>query len=278
MSDSLNYLKIDVALNTNERHSYDFLGSTLRGAFGVALKRVVCINPKYKCEECFSTSNCVYYDFFEMKNKFHFYRFSKALKEQNYDFSFYLFEEACEKLPYILNAFVEMVTRQGLGVERKKFGIKHIVCNKQLIFQNDTFDIGRIVPKKFEVGDMLKDITLLFQTPLRIKSDNKLLSKTPKLEQILSSISNRLNEFKGLPTTRLPFEPSYEEAQSSVIFKDLTRYSNRQKIKMQIGGILGYIKYKNIDERSYAILKLGEIIGAGKLTVFGLGELRVEKF
>jgi CRISPR-associated endoribonuclease Cas6 len=250
----------------------------LRGAFGVALKRVVCINPKYRCEGCFSTSNCIYYDFFEIKNKFHLYRFSKALKEQNFDFSFYLFEEACEKLPYILNAFIEMITKQGLGVERKKFGIKYITCNERIVFQNDTFDTKDIVPKKFEIDNTLKDITLLFQTPLRIKSDNKLLSTTPKLEQILSSILNRLNEFKNLPMTRLPFEPSYEEAQSSVIFKDLTRRSNRQNTKMKIGGILGYVKYKNIDEKSYAVLKLGEIIGAGKLTVFGLGEIKVEKF
>lgn len=276
--DTLSYLKIEVALNTNEKYSHDFLGSALRGAFGIALKRIVCINPKYKCEECFSTSNCVYYDFFEMKNKFHLYRFSKALKEPNYDFSFYLFEEACEKLPYILNAFVEMITKQGLGAARKKFGIKYIKCNSKIIFQNDAFDIGHIVPKKFEVGDTLKDITLIFQTPLRIKSDNKLLSQTPKLEQILSSILNRLNEFKGLPMTKLPFKPSYEESQSSIIFKDLTRRSNRQNTTMKIGGILGYIKYKNIDEESYAILKLGEIIGAGKLTVFGLGEIKVEKF
>ncbi|MDR1975713.1 MAG: CRISPR system precrRNA processing endoribonuclease RAMP protein Cas6 [Campylobacteraceae bacterium] len=274
----LNYLKVDVILNTQEKHAYDFLGSMLRGAFGVALKRVVCVNPKYICERCFSAPNCIYYDFFEIKNRFHLYRFSKPLKEQSYNFSFYLFEEACAKLPYILNTFVEMLTKQGLGFERKKFGISSIICNDQMVFQNGTFDISRIVAKNFEVDNIEKDVTLLLQTPLRMKSDNRLLNKKPQLEQILSSILNRLNEFKGLPIVKLPFTPSYTEKQNSIIFKDLTRLSNRQQTKMEIGGIIGYIKYQDIDEKSYMLLKLGEIIGVGKQTVFGLGEIKVEKF
>ena len=88
---------------------------------------------------------------------------------------------------------------------------------------------------------------------------------------------NRLNEIKDLPQIRLPYKPLYRETQSSIVFTDLTRYSNRQHTKMQLGGIRGYISYEELDEQSYILLKLGEILGVGKQTVFGLGEIKIEK-
>jgi len=44
---------------------------------------------------------------------------------------------------------------------------------------------------------------------------------------------------------------------------------------MQMGGIMGYIAYINLDNQSYQLLKLGEIIGIGKQTTFGLGEIKI---
>ncbi len=63
---------------------------------------------------------------------------------------------------------------------------------------------------------------------------------------------------------------------SLIHFEDQTRLSNRQKTKLQIGGIVGHIVYDTIDEKSYQLLKLGEIIGVGKQTAFGLGKIAVE--
>jgi len=39
--------------------------------------------------------------------------------------------------------------------------------------------------------------------------------------------------------------------------------------------LLGYIELKNIDKESYKLLKLAEIIGVGKQTVFGLGKIEL---
>ena len=47
---------------------YRFIGSTIRGAFGVGLKRVVCINPSKICRDCFAKEGCLFYDFFEKQN------------------------------------------------------------------------------------------------------------------------------------------------------------------------------------------------------------------
>ena len=59
-------------------------------------------------------------------------------------------------------------------------------------------------------------------------------------------------------------------------FIELTRYSNRQKTKMQLGGIIGEMKIVNLNKECYEVLKLGEILGVGKSCAFGLGKIVVE--
>ena len=46
---------------------------------------------------------------------------------------------------------------------------------------------------------------------------------------------------------------------------------------MKFGGVLGKIEYVDLDVMSFKLLKLGEIIGVGKQTVFGLGKIEVKE-
>jgi hypothetical protein len=62
----MKYTKLTIKINSTNKPPY-FVGSQLRGAFGYALKKVTCINPTFKCEGCFATTNCLYYDFYEKK-------------------------------------------------------------------------------------------------------------------------------------------------------------------------------------------------------------------
>jgi len=273
----LKYYKIDVKVQkeyVNKPHY--FLGSTLRGTFGTALKQVVCINPSKVCKDCFALDSCIFYDFFELRNKAHLYRFSKKLGEKNYDFSLYLFEAACEKISYILSAIIQMLEKKGFGISRETLKVSSIYCNNKLIYVNNSFDIKGIKPRKFAPKEFIgTPLKLRFLTPLRIKKENKLLSKKPELHHIILSIHHRLHDIKEKEKFKLPFKSSYKEIKSEVFFKDLTRFSNRQKTKMKIGGILGYIEYEQIDKNSLELLQLGEIIGVGKQTVFGLGEIKI---
>ena len=271
----LTYHKIDVNIPRTYKPTLYFLGSTLRGAFGVGLKKVVCINPARECQGCHSVSNCLYYDFYEQKNIPHKYRFSKGLGEDSYSFSLYLFEEASSKLPYVLSAINETLCNVGLGSNREKLQIDSIYCNDELIYSDGTFKSIQISPKTFSPDSLKDSAKIEFVTPLRIKKNGRLLTQKPTLTQLVISIHNRLNEIKGYPIVRLPFSPQAIETSGTVRFEDLSRYSNRQQTKMQLGGLLGSLTYDSIDNRSYMMLKLGEILGVGKQTVFGLGEIKV---
>jgi CRISPR/Cas system endoribonuclease Cas6 (RAMP superfamily) len=46
---------------------------------------------------------------------------------------------------------------------------------------------------------------------------------------------------------------------------------------MNMGGIVGEIEFKNLNKESYEVLKLGELLGVGKQTVFGLGKIKMEE-
>ena len=272
----IEFIKIDVFVKDSITPP-PFLGSTIRGAFGVALKKVVCINPSYKCENCFAVDNCLYYDFFEKKGVFHKFRFDFSLHQDSYDFSLYIFEDTTQRHPYILSALHMMLTELGLGVDRKKFEIDRIVCNSSEVYKDGEFDLKNITSKEFEIQSYHDSIKLSFKTPFRIKHNNRFLRNTPSIEIILRSIYNRYRELKGLDRAKLPFEPKAKEILANTQFKDFGRYSNRQKTKMQLGGVVGDIVYKEVDDMSYRFLKLGEIIGVGKQTVFGLGKIEVEE-
>ena len=86
----MKYIKISILIKTNENIPY-FIGSQIRGAFGYALKKVTCINPSYQCdEECFAKDNCLYWEFYEQKNKPLKYRLDFELGKEYYDFDMYL--------------------------------------------------------------------------------------------------------------------------------------------------------------------------------------------
>jgi CRISPR/Cas system endoribonuclease Cas6 (RAMP superfamily) len=254
------------------------MGSTLRGAFGYALKRVTCINPSFRCDNCFAKDNCLYYDFYEHNNSFHKYRFEIKLESKQFDFGLYLFEGACDNLAYILSALEKMLREIGLGVNRYKFNDFKIYLNGEEIYNGVEFKSLRISPKSLNTLEFRPNLKLKILTPIRIKRDNRLLRNSLELEDILTSIYKRGEKLRfNRDVFKLDYTPTYQTLLKALIYKPLLRRSNRQNQKMQMDGILGEIVIMGIDKRSYQLLKLGELVGVGKQTVFGLGRVEVEK-
>lgn len=272
----MKYHHLKVTINTDSKPAY-FTGSMIRGAMGHALKKVTCINPSYKCEGCFSQSSCLYYDFYEKPNSFPPYRFEIELGSAKFDFGLYLFNDACEGLPYVLSALEMTLTQIGLTKHNHQFSDFHISLNNQSIYKNNGFSSFDILAKTFEVDRFCPNIKLRLHTPLRIKKNNKFLRDTVELEDILRSIYQKQQEFEtGKKAFKLNYEPSYTTTLKLLAYKSITRSSSRQKKRMQMDGIMGEIAVMGIDEQSYKLLKLGEILGVGKQTVLGLGRIEVE--
>ena len=253
-----------------------FIGSQLRGALGYALKKVTCINPSYKCDGCFATTNCLYHEFYEAKNVFHKYRFDIELGKEYYDFSFYLFDDAVQKLPYVVSAFHMMLSQNGLGYDRKTYKEFDMYINDENCIQNGQISLPKDFIKTFTIDKICTNITLQLITPLRIKKDNRFIrGEDIELKDIINSIYQRQMKILGYEHKRFPYEIQGEIVKKELIYKELTRKSNRQKTTMNLGGIMGKIEIKDLSKECYGVLRLGELLGVGKQTVFGLGKIQI---
>jgi len=272
------YYKIDIKPKTDKTPPY-FTGSMLRGAFGHALKRVTCINPSYRCEGCFATEKCLYYDFYEKQNIQHKYRFDIELNQKNFDFSLYLFAESCHALPYVLSSLEMALTQNGLGRERMTFEDLQMEVNGVTVYRDHGFSHQiDIVPCKIHVDGHTSDIKIKFLTPLRIKKGNKLKYDDITIEHILRSIYQRKQQiFENEEVYSLDYEPTYITSVKTFEYKPLYRKSDRQGKKMVMDGVIGEMAVLGLDRKSYELLKIGEIIGVGKQTVFGMGKIKVEE-
>ncbi|WP_418186829.1 CRISPR system precrRNA processing endoribonuclease RAMP protein Cas6 [Aliarcobacter lanthieri] len=273
----MRYIKITIKINSSYKPPY-FLGSQLRGAFGYALKKVVCINPSYECNDCFASSSCLFYQFYEEKNAFHKFRFDFHLAQNSYIFDYYLFDSATKDLPYILSAFIKMLKENGLGKDKIKYEDFDIFINDELATKQGNIKIPKDFIKVLEIGDIKENIELVLVTPLRIKKDNRFLrSDEIELENLINSIYQRQLQLLGKPFRKFPYQIQGEIIEKNISYKELTRASNRQKTTMNIGGLIGIMTIKNLNKECYEVLRVGELIALGKQTVFGLGKIRIKE-
>jgi CRISPR-associated endoribonuclease Cas6 len=272
----MKYHYIEVKINTNEKPSY-FIGSMIRGAMGYALKKVTCINPSYKCEGCFTAKDCLYHKFYEEKNSLHNYRYEIELGNGKFDFGLYLFNDTTQGLPYVLSALHKTLTENGLTKNDYRFNDFTMTVNGQEVYDRKTFKSLDIEPKVFKIDSFCPNVKVKLLTPLRIKKQNRFLRDNVELEDILRSIYQREQELVyGKKAFVLEYKPRSTATVKALQHKSLTRNSNRQRQSMKMDGIVGELAVMGIDEESYRLLKLGEIIGVGKQTVMGLGRIQIE--
>lgn len=127
-----------------------FLGSTLRGAFGHALKEAVCVMSHRDCARCMLADRCVYPYLFEtpvppdvpqlrgqQQAPHPFILMSPVLLPsdrrqqvaagQELTFGLLLMGRAIDYLPYVVYAVSEMA-RRGLGVNRARFELASVAA------------------------------------------------------------------------------------------------------------------------------------------------------
>jgi len=248
--DNLTYTKQKYTILSDNK-PYLFIGSKIRGMLGYELKNNVCINPTLKCDGCFATKECLFYNMFEEKNKTHSYRLDYKLYSKKYKFSLILFGDTKKESDTLHRAMIDALKEyQAIDYQMK---------TKTLSFDGYS-----------------ENLKIKLLTPLRIKKHNRFATKDIELLDILLSIYRRDLELQSIPYRRANFEINYTTVSKNLNYTELTRKSNRQDTKMYLGGLMGEIIVNGVSREIYELLKLGEIIGVGKSTVFGLGKIKVE--
>ena len=310
---SLTYLTLRFwAISRGEGTLPSFPGPTIRGAFGLSLRRIVChlTHSTADCNTCILKGSCAYSVIFEgipPANRIYLRKYPRipqpfvlliepqkqriTLKPNQYfTFGLRLFGPATTLYPYVIQATILMLKR-GLGKERVPF-ILEKVCDEQgnLIFQNGNTFIATIHPNTLTMDDKvsqsIKQIRIAFQTPTRLLVNGK-LSRAPTLEQILRAMVRRVRillAFYGkgaipdvpknlLDATRLS-RPVNDMLHPFHVF----RYSGRQKRQMTFKGFIGECTYdwhaNDINPEIW--LRAASLVHIGKATSFGFGRIDYE--
>ena len=279
--------------------------SMLRGAFGYALKQVSCMLPKTACEACPLKQSCPYIQVFQpqiLKSNIATpyliqpVHLGKQVVEphQSYVFHFMLLGEAANaQLPLLIYAW-QKALKKGLGKQRmtaQLTSVQHLPA-EQTIWQKGEEGCMTEVPWLNEEWGGLETkiaqqgVQLQIQTPLRLTHYGKRVgAREFHFSLFLLALKRRLEALQiYIPNLPQLIDEQIRwaglaEVKSQVQWHDWSRYSNRQKQKMTLGGLLGKMQVQ-FDNKAHIeallpALWLGQFVNLGKNTVFGMGHYQL---
>lgn len=213
-------------------------------------------------------------------------------------FGLILFGNAIKYLPYFIFTF-DRLGDLGIGKGRKRFQLdkvysvncvsdtyKVIYSVKQRKVSND-FNImtGQDLIEKARERTLLKKnkITLQLKTPIRIKNRDKFVNilEFPILLGSLVRRFSNISYFHMNHPVSFDYNKFTESAKDIRISEDNTwwhdieRYSNRQRSRIKMGGLVGSISYIGDLKKYLPLLLLGEDLHVGKNTVMGFGKYQI---
>ena len=289
-----------------------YKGSTFRGVFGRALKKVVCALKYQDCDACLLRGKCVYAQVFEtpvagktkdvrMAAQPHPFVIEPPLTIKThypagsiFDFYLLLMGDANNYLPYFIYAF-EQMGKIGIGRkvngQRGRFALESVRSNDATIYSSSDQKLsmnGNL--KKLHLAspapesDKTLCLKLTLETPLRLKFDNRLKADLP-FHVLVRAMLRRMSSLMiayGDGEPDLDYRGLVQRARAVTItdnnlsWYDWQRYSFRQEKKMLMGGMAGSVTYTgNIDE-FLPLVDFCEKAHLGKQTTFGLGKIRTE--
>lgn len=282
-----------------------YSGSLLRGQFGAALRRTVCVTGAPTCNGCPLVRTCPYTQIFETPApaQHRLQRFSQVPNpyviepprfgtrsvEAGSDlvFDLVLVGHALERLSLIVHAF-RRALGHGLGRERARGALAGLALQKgerwEEIWDRER---DRIVAHdaKLAIPELptSPSATLRIQTPLRLQNQGKplLIEKlTPRalVTNLMRRATLLLELHHGQP-------PLLDEAAAKALarhaetftderhlrWRDWSRYSSRQKREMTLGGAVGEWTLRGDLAPVLPLLWLGQWLHAGKNATMGMG-------
>ena len=286
-----------------------YLGSTLRGAVGMALKRSLCTQNMRDCRGCPSIPSCIYPVLFET----HLTTDEETIRRMQHiphpvifepprghpihyqpgdamEFGVVLFGNSVRHLPYMLHG-LQRAGEIGLGYDRAPFRLSEIRTESGLILyrfssqcvagDDESRSWRAICESRKRPGT---GIQLHFLTPTRIMEDGKItkeFSPAAFAGTLLRRCAALILFHAGATPDQVDFRqylnlsPTWKVQSQHLRWKPLTRYSNRQKAEVPMDGLIGDVTLSGDFEPLAPFLALGEYVHIGKGAIMGLGHFFV---
>lgn len=312
---SLHWARLEISLRAEEPLALPpYAGSTFRGAFGHAFKRVAC-PLRRQCEGCGHRAVCIHAYVFDtpgVDGGSPLARGSAVAHPfilqppsgpgrmirpgETLQLGLVLIGRAIPLAPYFLAACRDMAAG-GLGRGRGRCRLERAVA------EDPEGPSGRVVYEG--AGDLLapavpswsaRDLdlspagragraTLEFVTPTRLRQGADLVTR-PDFSVLATALLRRLSVLAEVHCGHQPainareiLEPAADVkvVENDLHWHDWERYSARQQGRMALGGFVGRVTFAGPLAPWWPLLKLGESLHVGKGTAFGLGRYRMEE-
>jgi len=287
-----------------------YLGSTLRGSLGWALRRLSCEQRRTDCARCAIRSGCAYAWLFDtepyascdrrtVNARPHPFVLRTGLEAarnarpgERLQFGMTLFGEGNRYLPHIIQA-VRLMGDSGIGAGRGRgmgrFLLEDVHAAAHVVYRHGEETL-RPPPQMERCGlkgdeRRAESVRVRLCTPLRLKKHNRLLTTGFSFQELVRAALRRLIALEqAYGTGEIDIDAAglielagrIRMARCEVRWRELHRWSNRQRRKVSLGGLVGALEAHGELAPFLPLLRYAEAVHLGKQTVFGLGAITVE--
>lgn len=279
-----------------------YSGSTIRGAFGRALRRTSCMTHQSDCKRCPLYRTCPYTQVFETPppSEHSLQKFSQIPNAyvieppkwgrhvyevgENIEFQMVLFGRVRQFLPLVIYALQRAFAYDvGHGKAELKGVFSVNSVGEQRVYVPDMQEVVSHSQSTVLSVPLSEAVALRIETPMRLQNNGVPLG--PELitsRNFLSALLRRtalIAEFQCGTPLLLNFGTLTQLMESVSMKKDLgwkdwQRYSSRQDRRMSLGGVVGFIEMEGLTVFQRTLLAVGQMIHVGKNATFGLGKYR----
>ncbi len=286
MAIAIPYLKLAISVDVGPvvTPGYSF-HSSFRGLFGRTLRQTFCIQNRLDCADC-PIRGCLYRRIFEAEGQGHenyrpYIIRHTGTRESRVEMELVILGELASYGSSIMHLLTRMEGRE-FRLRGQRHPLKLLAVTDSggaTLYRQGSQALGEPQPLSISyIPRKRKEMRLRFVTPLRLKHQGGLMGSF-LLQPVLRSIYQRVNylcshmgrEGSGLP----PFAPAFEGCESQMRWQEMYRKSWRQGQEMSLGGLIGDVRVIGPSAQTAGLLKLGELIQAGKQTTFGLGKYEI---
>ncbi len=287
MTFSLKLTKLRAKLYFPQYHLPYWLGNKFRGGFGSVLFKAVCGYEKPACNICRSTDDCLYYALYvrdkQKRGKSQPVRpiifippfFGKSVEGRGeITLEINVFGDYIRYLPHIIFG-LRYLGKAGLNATSKY----ELVSIKDVFSGKEIYDGESVNAEKIRTIDLGEVAPLSLRDEVRVQFTTPIEARVPiNLPFLIHMIRRRLILYVNEYGDGEVFEYSCEAeiVESRWQRHELFHRSKRQGMR-SFYAITGFAKYRivDIDDASLRLLAIGEMIGAGAKTSFGMGFFRL---
>ena len=284
-----------------------YTGSAWRGAFGHALKRLVCVTREPACPPCLLYRSCIYPYLFETPpdpgvGKLTQYPAAphpyllipdehggRVPAGETLTVDVTLFGHGNRHLPYVIHA-MDQAGQRGLSKDRGALTLLRVAQADGADWRPIYVPGGNLtpLPAVAPVAPPCPErLILRLLTPLRLNSEDRLVSQDRfRFHHLFSNLLRRISLLTAFHTDD-PLETDFAGLTRAARALNLTlsrlrwhewaRFSSRQDTLVKMGGLVGEIGLEGAGlEPFWPYLWLGQWTHAGKGAVMGLGRYRID--